>query len=182
MDKAHIKHAVSLIEDKYFDISEPHMSLRNEIEESTRSRDEDIDSFSHTRDLLPLTNTTKYYGRTEFCMATIGIKTFLNLTREFASRSEDETSSTPFEDKWFFSIFGDASGWSFCLFFESFRKALDDRESKGCRLPSSRLSTTEEVKSSEYDRDRFFLDGSRSRIPLFFEGFQNRGRELEFGK
>lgn len=59
VDKSHIEHAVSFIKDKYLDIGESHMSLRYEVKESTRSRDQDIDSLSHTRDLSTLSYSSE---------------------------------------------------------------------------------------------------------------------------
>lgn len=115
-------------------------------------------------------------------MSTISIEAFLDLACELASRSEDETTGSTLVDKWFLAIFGDASGWSFCLFFESFRESLDDREGECCCLTGTCLSTTEEIKSTENNGDRFFLYGCRIRISLFFEGFEDWLYELEFGK
>ena len=115
-------------------------------------------------------------------MATISIETFFDLARELASRSEDETTGSAFVDKWFFAILGDASGWSFCLFFESFCESLDDRKGECCCLSCTCLSTAKEIKSSENHGDRFFLYGCRIRISLFFEGFEDWLYELEFGE
>lgn len=182
MDKSHIEHAIRLIEDEYLDVCESHMSLRDEIEETAWSSDQDIDSLSHTCDLLALSDSAKYHSRTESGMATVGIKTLFDLTRELTSRCEDETASTSFRDEWFLAIFCDTTCRSFYSFFCSLRESLDDRERKGCRLSGSCLCAPEKVESSEDHGDGFFLDRCRTRISFFFEGFLDRFYELEFGE
>jgi hypothetical protein len=182
MDKSHIEHTICFVEDEYLDICESHVSLRDEIQQSPRSRDHDIDSLLHARDLLALTDSSEYDGRSELRMSTIRIETLLDLAREFTSRSEDEASSTSFCDEWLFPIFCDSAYRSFHSLLYSLRESLDDRECKGCRLPSTSLRTSEEVESSEYDGDGFLLYGSRVRISLFFESLEDRLYKLEFGE
>ncbi len=92
MDKSHIEHAVSLVEDKYLDIRERNMLLIHEVEETTWCCHEDIDSLAESGYLRVLSDTTEDDGASEPSMSSIRLKALLDLHGEFTSWCNNQTS------------------------------------------------------------------------------------------
>lgn len=153
MDESHIEHPIRLIEDEYLDVRERNISLIHEVEESPRSRDEDIDPLSEPFGLIPLLHPAKYHGLMESGVSSIRSETLLNLDREFASWSDYERLNLSFPFiRIFFGI-----------------QELEDGDSKSCGLPGPGLGTSEEVATREDRRNSRRLDRRRSRISLVFD-------------
>lgn len=66
------------------------MFLTDQIEETTRSRDEDIDSIPQCCDLSSLADSAEYDGRPESRVSSIRLYTLADLDSELTSRSEDK--------------------------------------------------------------------------------------------
>ena len=120
------------------------MSLIHEIEESSRSGDQYVDSLAKTLDLLALTHTTEHDGLVESCVSSIGLKALLDLDSELSSGSDDESLDLAF------SLVG--------IFFRN--KDLDNWNRECSRLARTGLSQSLEVSTPENRRDRLFLDRS----------------------
>lgn len=87
VDKSHIEHPIRLIEDEYLDIAEVDELLIDEVKESPRSRDQDVDTRFEGFDLCALSDTTEYDRGTEIGMTTVGDDALTDLARELTSRS-----------------------------------------------------------------------------------------------
>lgn len=168
MDKSHIEHTVCFIEDKKLNLPEINVSLLHQIEESSRRRDNDIDSLSEGINLSMLTNSTKYDSRTEVEIFPIILDALLYLECEFASRSEYKGADRAYN----------SLGMSDCGGLHP----LEDRYRECCGLACTRLRNTEEIVSCEQEWDRSGLYRGGCCISLVFEGSENRFYQLEVGK
>src|SRR5258708_14140597 len=83
VDKAHIQHAVRLVKNKIFDISEVEQFLITKIKQSARGCYEDIDAATQRLNLGVLRYPAKNDGMPETRMAAIGGKTFIYLDPQF---------------------------------------------------------------------------------------------------
>ncbi len=155
MDESHIEHTICLIEYEEFDLPKIDESLLHEIEQSTWSRDQDIDPFWERIDLTMLAHTSEYHLRSEVRIASIVCEALFDLDRELSCRSEDEcTDRTSPRD------------FPILLVHE-----LDYRKGERCRLPGPCLCDSEKVSSCEDKGYRFLLYGSRLSISFLGEGF-----------
>ncbi len=166
MDEPHIEHTVCLIEDEEFDTSKIDESLLHEVEKSTRSGNEDIDTFWEGIDLAMLADASEDHFRSEVRISAIVREALFDLDRELTSRSEDERADR-------------ASARDFSIFLVH---KLDDRKCKWSCLPCTCLCHPEEISSRKYDRDGFLLYRCRWCIAFFGESSENRIDQMEFGE
>lgn len=166
VDESHIEHPIGLIEDEYLDVRERNIPLIHEVEESSRSRDEDVDPLSESFGLISLLHPAKYHGLMESGVSSIRPETLLNLDREFASRSDDEGLD--------FSL---SLIWVFLGIQE-----LEDGDRKSRRLPGPGLGTSEEVATREDRRNSRRLDGCRSGVSFVFNSSEYRFYDGEVRK
>jgi len=166
MDESHIEHTIRLIEDEYLDIREWNISLIHKVEETTRSRDEDIDPLSEPFGLIPLLYPAENHGLMESCISSIRPEALLNLDRELASWRHDEGFNFSLPLIWvFFGI-----------------QELEDGDGKSRSLPRTRLGTSEEISTREDRRNSRCLDGCRSHISFVFDSTEDRFYNREIRK
>ena len=142
------------------------MSLIHEIEESPRSRDQDIDALTEPLDLFALIHSAEYNRLVESCISSIRLETLLNLDGEFTSRSDDEGLDLAF------SLVRILFGY----------QELDNRNRECGRLASTSLSESLEVPPTKNRWDRLCLDRCRRGISLVRDGPENRIYDREFGE
>lgn len=117
-------------------------------------------------DLLPLTHSAEHDRLMESCISAIRLKTLFDLDSEFTSRCDDE---------------GFDLALSLIRILAS-DEELDDRDSKSCCLPCSRLSESLEVSALEDGWDRLCLDRSRSLISLISDSTEDRFYDRELSE
>lgn len=158
MDESHIEHPIGFIEDEYLDVRERNIPLIHKVEETTRSRDEDIDPLSEPFGLIALFDPAENHGLMESCISSIRPETLLNLYRELASWRDDEGLDFSFSLIWvFFGI-----------------QELEDGDRKSGSLPRPCLGASEEVATREDRRNSRCLDGCRSGISFVFDSTKYR--------
>jgi hypothetical protein len=140
--------------------------LSHEIQEASRSRDEDIYTLTQTLDLLALTHSAEYDRLMESCISAIRLKTLFDLDREFTSRCDDE---------------GFDLALSLVRILAS-NEELDDRDRECCRLPCTRLGESLEVSSLEDRWDRLCLDRCWSLISLISDSAEDRFYDRELSE
>jgi hypothetical protein len=140
--------------------------LSHEIEETTWSRDEDIYTLTKTLYLLALTHSAEYDRLMESCISAICLEALLDLDSELTGRCDDEGFDLAL------SLIGILASY----------EELDDRNSKSCRLPCTRLSKSLKVSSLEDGWDRLCLDRSRSLISLISDSAEDRFYDREFSE
>ena len=98
IDESHIEHTIRLIEDEYLHIRERDISLIHEIQESSRSGDEYVDSLAETLNLLALAHSTKHDRLMESSISSIRLETLLDLDSELTSGCDDERFDLAFTE------------------------------------------------------------------------------------
>ena len=96
MNESHIKHTICFIKDEELDMPKIHESLLHQIEETTWSRYEDIDSLRERIYLTMLSDSSEDDFGSEVCISSIISEALVDLDRELTSRSQDEGSDRSF--------------------------------------------------------------------------------------
>ena len=65
MDKAHVEHAVGLVEHEDLEAIEPHQALAHQVEQTARRRDQDVDSARQRLHLLALAHAAEHDSTAE---------------------------------------------------------------------------------------------------------------------
>ena len=145
--KAHIEHAVRLVEDENFNPRQIDEALVIQVIEPPGRRDEDIDAGFQRRDLRPLLDAAEEHARVKGKALSQGAEVFENLQRELPRRRQHEGARR-------FPPPG------------LLRKQRQDRHGKRRGLAGSRLRAAEQVAPREHLRDGFLLDRRRGLIAL----------------
>lgn len=145
------------------------ISLTHQIDQTTRSRYENIDSCSESIHLTRLIHPSEYDRMTESESMSIPSDTLIDLDRELSRRSQDKRS-----DQTRLS--------SRRSLLDSLSEDLEHREGESRRLPCPCLSDPEEISPSKNLWDRLSLDRSRMLISLTIESGENSGMESESGE
>ena len=158
VDESHIEHPIRLVEHENLDMVEVDVSLLHEVEEASRSRDEDIDAASEAVRLRTLLDSTEYHRVSETRVLSVCREGFVDLDGELAGRREDETANGALV---ILRIRGEREGAT---------EELQDGQRECRRLTRARLCAADEVATCEDDGDRLCLDGGGGGVPLRIEG------------
>jgi hypothetical protein len=155
--KAHVEHAVGLVEDQDRKPVEAHDPLRREIEQAAGRCDENVCAAPQRVDLRPLPDAAVDDGRAERKVAAIGAETVGNLDRELSRRNEDERARRRKR------LVGAMLG-----------KSVQNRQRKRGGLAGSGLREADDVTARQQGRDRLGLDWGGSEVVLGRECAQKR--------
>ena len=90
VDETHIQHAVRFVEHECFHSAQINVTLVDEIEQATGSRDEDINTSTEIADLLALAHASEDDGVAEVQVAAVSDEALIDLHRKFACWTQDE--------------------------------------------------------------------------------------------
>jgi hypothetical protein len=139
------------------------MTLIHEIQETTWSGNEYVDSLAKSLDLLALTHSAEHDRLMESCISSIRLETLLDLDSEFTSGSDDERFDLAF---------------SLVRIFFGYQE-LDDRNRECGSLAGSCLCESLEVPPTENRWDRLCLNRCRRGISFARDSSENRFYDRE---
>ncbi len=90
VNKAHVQHAVSLIEHQHFQVAEIHESLPMEVEQTPWRGDQHVDTALQLRDLRVDVHAAKHDSGTIAIVLAVVAHAFLHLSRQFAGRRQHQ--------------------------------------------------------------------------------------------
>ena len=93
--KSHVEHPVHLIEHKKIHLGKIHMSLINQIEQTSGRRHQHINSAAHGIDLWHLADTTVDEGLAEAYVFSVGCEALTDLDCQLASGCQHQRAATP---------------------------------------------------------------------------------------
>ena len=164
VDKAHVEHAVGLIEHKVAHAVEREQSLADEVEQAARRGDEDVYTPVELFHLRALVHATEDDARAQTGELRVVSHTLLDLYGQLARRRKDEGPGAALPC-------GRSGG-----------ELLDDGYGKGGRLTGARLGDAQQVAPVEGHRDGLLLDGRGIDVLLVMERLEYRLRDLEIFK
>ena len=141
--KAHIEHAVGLIEYEELDLAELDVALVHEVEQAARGGHQDIYTRLQLSRLGMLRHTSENDGMAQLQMLAVGVKAFSDLYSQLPRRGQDQRLDGPLP------AVGPAQ----------FVQELEDRQRKGCRLAGARLGAGQQVSALEGQRNGLCLNG-----------------------
>ena len=90
MDKAHVEHAVSFVEDQDFHVGQVNGALVGQVEQAAWAGDEYVDTTGHGLHLRVHAYAAKDHGADEFEVAGIQLEAVMHLGGQFAGRGQDQ--------------------------------------------------------------------------------------------
>ncbi len=136
--KAHVEHAIDFIEHKNIHLAQIHRALFEQIEQSTRRRDENIDTAFDLFALFSITNAAVHDGRAQIGEAAVIAKRCLDLRSQFARRLQHKTTKRAV-----------------------FREQRQDRKGERRRFAGAGLRGADQIFARENNRKRAQLDRRR---------------------
>ena len=141
VDKAHIEHAVGLVEDQDFDLVELDVALAHQIEQAARGRDQDIGFFAQRTNLRAGRHPAQNHRPLERQIAAVGAKTLLDLQRQLARRRQHQGANLPPA--------------------LALAEQLQNRQRERRGLARPRLCGGQEILALQHHRDSLLLNGRR---------------------
>ncbi|MNH07896.1 hypothetical protein D3C79_672980 [compost metagenome] len=163
--KAHVEHAVRLVEHQMTELREAESPLAQVIEQPARGGDQDIYLVSQRFHLGGDTHPTVDQGAGETRTLTIAFHAALYLHRQLAGRHQHQGS--------------DRAG-RFIL--RVLHQPLKQRQHEGSRLAGTCLGTRQQIAARQYARDGAGLNGGRLGIAELAQGLLQAGGEGQFGE
>ena len=166
LDKAHVEHAVRLVEHEELDLAEVDEPLLEEVDEATRRRDEDIDALLDRADLRALADAAEDHGVAERRVTAVAREALGDLRRELTRGREDERLRLAAER-------GARAAR------QAREQVVEDRQRERGGLAGAGLRDAEDIALGERGRDRLRLDRRGALVAVGDERVEDRLRELE---
>lgn len=154
VNESHVEHSIGFVDHEDFEEIEADMALSDEVEQTSRGRDENLGSFLDRPDLWVLSHPAEDHLGSEGEVFSVGEKAFMNLDRQFTSRRNHEDARR----------LGRAAGLILGKMFE-------DGESEGGGFSGAGLRTPHHVRPFQDIGNGLLLDGRRSRVIAIAKGF-----------
>ena len=153
--KAHVKHAVSLIQNEVLHLAQINMALIVKVQEAPWCCDQNIHATSKSFDLWRLPDSTENDGRVQRKMAPVNAQAFSNLGSQFTGGGEHERSNGS-------SRIGLLTG-----------EVVKNGKGEGSRFSRTGLRDTHHVATRHQGWNCFGLNRCRGLIPFGSQSFQN---------
>ena len=157
MDKAHVEHAVSFIEDEDFNLIQLHCILMFQVQQTSRGCHQHINAATQFHHLRVNTHTTKHHQRTNVQVFAVITDVFANLRRQFTGRGKNERTyrTTPFGVR----LASD--------------QVLQQRQRKARCFAGTGLGASHQVAAFQHRRDRLLLNRGGFTVTLLGNGAQD---------
>ena len=93
VNKTHVQHAVCFVQHQHFDVIEAQCILLMQIEQAARRRHQQVNTTAQCLALGIDVDSAENHGGSKLFVLPIGPNTVMNLSREFASRCEDQCAN-----------------------------------------------------------------------------------------
>ena len=155
-DEAHVEHAVGFIKDENFNAAETNMALTDQIHQTTRRSDQNMDALCQCLDLRANGNTAEYNGRTQAKMTAVRADAVANLAGQLAGWCKND-----------------------CLrlitvgALVEVGQAVQQGQGEGRCLAGTGLGNAQQVTAIEQAGNGFRLNGGRVGVAFSIEGTEN---------
>ena len=165
VDKAHVQHAVGLVEHEQLDVLQIDIALSAQVVEAAGRGDEHIDARAQRFRLVVLRHAAVDERAADVGILRIGDKALIDLNGQLARRREDERAD------------GREAGQARLVF-----QLLQDRDDKRARLARAGLRQTEHIAPAERGGDRLLLNRRRDGIAGVRERVQQLRVDAQINK
>jgi hypothetical protein len=163
--KAHVQHAVALVEDQHLDLPQAHRALREVVEQAAGGGHQDLDPTMQGPDLGVDVDPAVDGRGAQGDVAPVGPEGGLDLHGQLPGGGQDEGSNGMTSRR--------EARVGVLL------QALQDGQREGRRLARAGLGRREQVATSTDQGDSLELDGGRLRVPLLGDRAEQFGRQAE---
>ena len=165
VDKAHVEHAVGLVEDQHFHVIQFEGALPHVIEQATRRGDQYIDAFLERADLRVDLHPAENDRGFQIQVFTVGLHRLADLCGQFPGRGQHQCADTV-----------GLGCLGLCI------QHVQQRQREARSFTGTGLRACKHVFAFEDNRNRLGLDGGRSGIAFFNYCTQDFGRQAELLK
>ena len=165
VDKAHVQHAVGLVEDEKLDLSELQAVALHEIKQAAGRCHQDLDALHDRANLTPHRYAADRERGSQAQVTAIGIEAVENLSRQLTRRAQHQHAAG-------FGLRPDAV----------LQNAMQDGKREGCGLAGAGLGDADDVAAGECERNGLSLDRRGREIILFLERTRDGIGEAEILK
>ena len=162
VDKAHVEHAIGLVEHEAFHAVEAERIAANEVEQTARRGDQDLHAAKQCANLAAHRHAPNREGRFDAQMTAESAEALKDLARQLAGRTEHEDAAA------FLRYLARRLG-----------EAVQDRQCECGGFARPGLGNTDYVTARHNGRNRLRLDRRRRQIILFGERTCDRLMKLE---
>ena len=163
--KAHIEHAVGLVQDEDFELIEVNVALVHQVQQSARRGDQDVGPPIERPDLARLVHSAEDHRLAEVQVSPVGRETVADLDRQFAGRGQRQHEG----------VIGR------CLAVVR-AEAIEDGDGEGGGLAGARLGTAQHVTSPQCRGNRLGLDRRGGLVLLIGKCLSQGCDEIEVSK
>ena len=164
-DEAHVEHPVGLVEDEALDRSQVGLAPLHKVQQTARSRDQDVDAARQGADLRPFLYPAEDHRVAQMQELRVGAQIVADLDRQLARRREDERA-----------------GGARAAVGAAGHQPLKDRQHEGRRLAGAGLGDAEDIAPLDLAGDRLGLDRGRRGVAAGRDGPQDRLGQTEVGE
>ena len=93
MDETHVQHAVGFVQHQHLDLAQVQHTLLQQVQQATRSGNQDVNAFFDTADLRVHADAAKYDGARELNKFPVDAHRFFHLCRQLACRREHQRTN-----------------------------------------------------------------------------------------
>ena len=166
MDKAHVQHAVGLVEHQHLHLTQVEHALLGQIEQTSRGGHQNIHAFFELGYLRIHAHAAKNDGGGQLQVFAIGANRFFHLRREFTGGGQHQRT--------------DASATEFVLCAAAHGQAVQHGQGECCCFAGTGLGAAQQIMAFHDQGDGLGLDGGRGFIALFTHGFKNGRSQIQF--
>ena len=168
VDKAHVQHAVGLVEHQDLDLAQVQRALARVVQQAAGGGHQNVHAAAQLRDLRAHAHAAKHHHGFEVQVLAIGAHAFFHLGGELAGGREDEGAhgvGTP-------AVFGALAAG----------EQLQERQRERGRFAGARLGAAQQVSPFEHGRNGLCLNGGGGVVALLKHGFKNGRSQVQFFK
>ena len=165
VDKAHVEHAVGLVQHQHFQAREVDLAALQVVDQAAGGRHHHIDRLRQALQLQAVGRAADQAGGAEAAqLLAIGHGGFLDLQREFARRSQHQHARTHALDR------------------RLGLQTLDRRQQKRRRLAAAGIRRHQQIAPGQRRGNRLRLDRGGVFVARSLHGFKDEGVKPQFGK
>ena len=165
LDKAHVQHLVSFVQDQMLHHIKADGALLHQVNQAARGGDQDVDTTLHRADLLADVCPTIDQSAGQADEFAIGAQAVCNLASQFAGWAQDQRAA------------------SACASMNAaFAQMVQQGQREGCGLARTGLGEAQNVERLHGRWNGLHLDGGRMLIAFACNGVQDRLSKAEIGK
>ena len=168
MDETHVEHAVGFIEHQHLHLAEVKHALLQQVQQTARGGDQNVDAPFHLADLGVHADAAKHHGGCQFDELAVSLHRLFHLRRQFTRGREHQRA--------------DAVAAKFVGGAGACAQFVQHWQHKGSGFTSAGLRAAKQVMPGQHHRNSFRLDSRGGFVTMLAHGFHNGRGQVQIIK